>query len=298
VLDELAARWSHAHPALRFAPGSIDPAREFFTLLAAISKDQARGLDGRTFSLKATNDTKAFDRHASRIAAVLVRQFGDPALNAEAVWARIGLERLAHPVHVSGCVMVEDRDGVLIDGRARPFVSVHPELFPMLRLKGQPRALLTIENYASFNRQVREVDDGALVVYTGGFASAGGVDLLARLLKACNADIPFFHWGDIDPGGLRIFRFLEETLPRAPRPHLMERSLAETYGRPAVCDPALGSMATSDSALAGLAQWLAGGKSVMHLEQEALDPCSSSGLANTRESGVAGVGFEPTTFRL
>lgn len=33
------------------------------------------------------------------------------------------------------------------------------------------------------------------------------------------------------PGSLRIFRYLEETLPRAPRPHLMIRELAEASGQ-------------------------------------------------------------------
>jgi hypothetical protein len=43
----------------------------------------------------------------------------------------------------------------------------------LIKLCGQPAALLTIENYASFNRHVREINDGALVLYTGGFASTG-----------------------------------------------------------------------------------------------------------------------------
>jgi RNA-directed DNA polymerase len=40
--------------------------------------------------------------------------------------------------------------------------------------------------------------------------------------------------------GLRIFRFFEEALSRPARPHLMDRTLAETYGRPATREAALG----------------------------------------------------------
>jgi Uncharacterized protein conserved in bacteria C-term(DUF2220) len=175
---------------------------------------------------------------------------------------------------------VEDKAGVLVHGRAVPFASIHPEMLPLLGLCGQPTALLTIENYASFNRQVREIDDGALVVYTGGFASIGVVELLTSLLKLFDPGVPFFHWGDIDPGGLRIFRFLKETLPRAPHPHLMNRAVAEAQGRPASRDPTLGSMAKTNSALFELAQWLAQGEQIKHLEQEALDPCSPLTLYN------------------
>ena len=56
------------------------------------------------------------------------------------------------------------------------------------------------------------------MVYTGGFASTGVVDLLKSILALVSPSVPFFHWGDIDPGGLRIFRFLEETLRALPFP--------------------------------------------------------------------------------
>jgi hypothetical protein len=274
VLDDMAARWLRGDTAFRLPSTAIDLASEFIAFLAAISKDQARGLDGRTFSLKTTGDTKAFDRHAGRIVAVLSAQFGKPGMAADLVWNRIGLERFSHPVHVKGCVVAEDTEGILVHGRTLPFASFHPEVLPLLRLCGQPTALLTIENYASFNRYVREIDDGALVVYTGGFASVGVVELLKSLLTMADPAVPFFHWGDIDPGGLRIFRFLEEALPRPALPHLMDRALAETYGRPATRDATLGSIAKTNSAIAGLAEWLSHGDSIMHLEQEALDPVS------------------------
>jgi hypothetical protein len=137
-----------------------------------------------------------------------------------------------------------------------------------------PDAVLTIENYASFNRYAREIDDGSLVVYTGGFASSGVIELLKSVLTMGSPSVPFFHWGDIDPGGLRIFRFLEESLPRRPVPHLMTQDLAQTSGRPALRDASLTSLAKSDSALAGLAGWLASGEYIKHLEQEALEPIS------------------------
>lgn len=274
LLDEMEARWSRGETAFRLQADDAKATQEFLTLLAAIAKDQARGLDGRTFSLKITGDTKAFDRHSSRIAAVMANQFGEPALGAHIVWERIGLERFGHPVHLRGPITIEDSKGTLVDGRAKPFASVHPEMLPLLKLSAQPALLLTIENYASFNRYVREIDDGALVIYTGGFASVGVIEILKSLLGMLDSTVPFFHWGDIDPGGLRIFRFLEESLPRKPHPHLMNRAVAEAHGRSATRDPTLGIIAKTDSAIAAIASWLAQDEDVRHLEQEALDPVS------------------------
>jgi len=52
----------------------------------------------------------------------------------------------------------------------------------------------------------------------------------------------------------------------------MTKELAEKSGQPADADPSLVSIARSDSAISDLAEWLAFGSDVRHLEQEALDP--------------------------
>lgn len=272
LLDDMTARWARSEAAYRLTAGQVDAAKEFFSLLASISREEARGLDARTFSKKATNDTKAFDRHASRLAAVLGVRIGQPGAAADVVWTHIGLERFSHPIHLRGPVAVGEADGRLVDGRARPFASIHPEMLQQLSVLERPTTILTIENYASFNRQVREIEDGSLIVYTGGFPAAGVVEFLAKVLTAVAAEVPFLHWGDVDAGGVRIFRYLEENLPRGPRPHLMTKDLAEKSGQPADADPSLASIARSDSALRELADWLAFGSDVRHLEQEALDP--------------------------
>jgi hypothetical protein len=54
-----------------------------------------------------------------------------------------------------------------------------------------PAAILTVENYASFNRQVRGIEDGSLVVYTGGFPAAGVIELLSKVLMTVPAEVPF-----------------------------------------------------------------------------------------------------------
>lgn len=272
LLDEMTSRWARSEAAYRLTVNQIGAAKEFLTLLASISRQEAEGLDARTFSFRATTDTKAFDRHASRLAAVLSVRMGEPTVAADVVWAHIGLGRFSHPVHLKGPVVVEGPGGRLIDGNAMPFASVHPEMLPQLSILKPPTAILTIENYASFNRQVREIEDGSLVVYTGGFPAAGVIELLSKVLAIVPSDVPFLHWGDIDAGGLRIFRYLEENLPRGPRPHLMAKAVAESSGRPAGADSSLASIARSDSAIRELAEWLAFGSNVHHLEQEALEP--------------------------
>ena len=183
ILDEIESRWARGETAFRLPSGEIEAAEEFLTLLAAISKGHARGLDARTFSLRVTGDTKSFDRHSTRIVSVMAAQLGELGLTSDLIWSRIGLERFGHPVHLRGALMALDDRGVLVDGRIKPFASIHPELLPLLRLSGKPSLILTIENYATFNRYVREINDSGLVLYTGGFASAGVIEILEMALE-------------------------------------------------------------------------------------------------------------------
>lgn len=79
---------------------------------------------------------------------------------------------------------------------------------------------------------------------------------------------------DIDLGGVRIFRFLEETLPRPPMPHQMDYELAQSKGHPGSADGSLSAIAISSSAVSALAERLSRANDIRHLEQEALDPVS------------------------
>ncbi|WP_265442082.1 Wadjet anti-phage system protein JetD domain-containing protein [Bradyrhizobium sp. SEMIA] len=143
-------------------------------------------------------------------------RIGQPGAAADVVWAHIGLERFSHPVHLKGPVAVEGARGRLVDGSAKPFASIHPEMLSQLAILEPPTAILTIENYASFNRQVREIEDGSLVVYTGGFPTAGIIELLAKVLAVVPAEVPFLHWGDVDAGrGTHLQVPGREPAPRA-----------------------------------------------------------------------------------
>jgi hypothetical protein len=80
----------------------------------------------------------------------------------------------------------------------------------------------TSENLASFQRHVREIQDSGLVIYTAGFPAPALVQFLQHLDKRLAADCPFYHWGDRDPGGVRIYANIAAAYRRHDvRPHLM-----------------------------------------------------------------------------
>lgn len=66
------------------------------------------------------------------------------------------------------------------------------------------KAVITIENLTVFNRFEQA---GALLIYLGGYHNTARRKLLLTIYKQY-PHIPFYHWGDIDVGGIRIFNDL------------------------------------------------------------------------------------------
>ena len=144
--------------------------------------------------------------------------------------ASLGLLRLPQPFLASR--------PLALDGAPWPpvtYLGLPPDAVSRLTLIRPVDYVLTVENFTSFVRHAREVNQerGGLVLYSGGFPSRGALQAIVHL--ADRAKAPTFHWGGIDAGGLRVFRYLEAALRARGvmlRAHLMRADLfAETQGR-------------------------------------------------------------------
>jgi hypothetical protein len=69
------------------------------------------------------------------------------------------------------------------------------------------QSVVTVENATSFHELLAVRPPNVLALYIGGFAGPATLQLLGAVAAAC-PDAVFYHWGDIDPGGLRILAHL------------------------------------------------------------------------------------------
>lgn len=264
---EIHDRWLVQRPAFGLAADD-DPSRIeiVFKLLAAIGRREHEGMDWRSFSIKVTGNSKALEEVQGPVGNILRWAFG--LSDDEDTFAEIGLVRFRGPVLFASPGPVEIPGHGAI--HMAPYIGVPVEQIAAIRFSNLPQYILTVENFTSFQRQIREAfgNDG-LVLYVGGFPGAAELDLLRRC-KLLYPKVPFFHWGDIDPGGLSIFRMLEVALPDL-QPHLMTPDLAMNSSNPVQPDRRLIAIADSNSAVASLASWLRS-ESGRTLEQEALRP--------------------------
>lgn len=266
LADFIADRWTAGRRALGLGPEAIDAALALVRAAdAAMTELPGAGIALRTRSTRLLGDSKALERSLPKLLAYLKlsgRIAADLTLKEAA--RALGLEKFPQPVLVAGPLVV---DGANISDW--PYAGLPPEAGQKLAFASNVRSILTIENLESFNRHVRECRQrGDIVVYTGGFPALGVVSILCRLIELSRVPA-IAHWGDIDPGGVRIGAHLERVLPVPVYPHLMAIGIAEVHGK--ACTARSAIKLDPASPFAELGAYLAT-PSARFLEQELIDP--------------------------
>lgn len=87
------------------------------------------------------------------------------------------------------------------------------------------RRIVTIENKANYENMAYKKD--TLYIYCHGFFSPKEVKYLQELEKLADTNVEFFHWGDMDLGGIRIFLFNKENIFPTLKPYKMDRKSFE-----------------------------------------------------------------------
>jgi hypothetical protein len=196
-----------------------------------------RSVPIRIFSQRLFRDTKHLERHVIKRLVSLAKQASGEQLETEEEWLDwLGLTRNPQSVWLCGPLVFRTGDGRQADTDAFPGgIGLSAETIgAMTHVSTSARRILTIENWTSYHRHLeqRSVPAGEeLVIYTGGYPHRVLQTFLLKLAKAADkaTDPPeFFHWGDIDLGGIRIFQLLQSRFFPQLRPYRMD---AETLLR-------------------------------------------------------------------
>lgn len=266
IIDHIEGVWTrHA----KWCGFSIDDAERLLPLQKvsrAIRNGLHEGHDMRTFSTREGGDSKLIEKNDSAILSYVYHGAERPEGTLREILARSGSVKITSPILVSGSFSV---GGVSV-GRALSYCGVPVHQLADISLDLVPDYVLTVENLVSFHRHAVEVNDDrrGLVLFTSGQASIAFKEFYGRLVTQLES-VPFFHWSDIDEGGLEITRTIMSINPTV-RPHLMDLSLVKDHGARATAP------VTDDGRFAGswmedIATYLAV-RGNLSLEQEMIDP--------------------------
>lgn len=198
----------------------------------------------RKFCVKNFADSKALDHLLPRIASIL--RENDPDLkeydlkDPNDVLREYQLLRSPQKVLFSGkLTLANQKSDQSIDmGIFRPFIGVSSETALEWEIKEMGfEKVITIENEASFYEfcqisQEKRGMENYLVVFLKGFSNRLRRQFLLKInefAKKTNRTINFFHWGDLDAGGIEIFLHLRHSTGIDIHPFLLSSDVIECH---------------------------------------------------------------------
>tara|TARA_B100000029_G_scaffold22258_1_gene22321 strand:- start:179 stop:1429 length:1251 start_codon:yes stop_codon:yes gene_type:complete len=190
------------------------------------SEDTSPVPEMRTLSTMLFNDSKKLEEKsfANLIRRLMVGQLDDDVANlmddGPKLLEHYGISKYPMPMRFKANALLFCR-GVVDLSALHYGIGVSPDEIKGIEWRQRPPYLLFIENRASFERYVREIDDAGVVIYTAGFPPRAWLHAIEIIIAEVQDEVPVYHWGDRDVGGYRILAFLAKRLNIDIQPYLM-----------------------------------------------------------------------------
>lgn len=266
ILDQIEASWSTNRLWQKLPRAATSALLDIQRIAQAIRAGIHADTDFRTFSARIVGDSKRVERLESAVIAYLGgKDDGAPSTFRDLMAAR-GSRKITMPIMLSGPVSLRGCPvGAVMDYVGLPVSELHA-----LQISEEVDYVLSIENLTSFHRHCVEINGlsrRGLVLFTSGQPSHAFKEFYSSLVLRFPS-VPFYHWSDIDGGGLEISKVMMELNP-ALQPHLMSVEILQRHGTPT--SRVLDSVKDFSRWLDPLARELAQ-DTTMVLEQEVMDP--------------------------
>lgn len=184
----------------------------------------------RVFSAYVFGQSKTFENaYESKIAGVLreISPLYEEGMESHELLEAHGIRTYATNIEWKGSIQYElelpNGKKVLIDSSSNWYGTVLNE---QTLEKAEPvgmrgiRRVMIIENKANYEDMDYEED--TLYIYCHGFFSPKERIFLKKLVCVASEDVEYYHWGDMDFGGIRIFLYNEKQIFPGLKPYRMD----------------------------------------------------------------------------
>ena len=235
LMRKLAA-YESLPPPLR--PGKndelLDLLRGFNALFVPRDEETAK----RTLSVQLYGDSKRWQQLEKGILQLLrnyYRTIGDADAEADdaTLLGEWGIVNNPGHIHLAGPLVLGTSRGQIDLSLFEPDLGLPTRMVKELVVVDCPaKAVVTVENLTSFYQYVLEGPPGQLAIYLGGFAGTACrlfLQKLYRFFQEREDMVPFYHWGDLDLGGFKIWCDLRKKTSIPIRPYLMDKKTYIKY---------------------------------------------------------------------
>lgn len=191
-------------------------------------------IPARVFSIRVLGKSKEFEKIKGRVAKI-VRDFMkiEGLEQEEDILSACGVVNNPSNVFFSGPLDVLLNSGHIDFSIFKGGVGISPQTVNGMEVSAvRFKRIITIENLTSYYEFVRKSDSDSLVMYTGGYPGMVQVQFLNKLadyIMKHGSGVVFYHWGDIDFGGLSIFVRLKKQVRLDVRPLMMDIECLQKY---------------------------------------------------------------------
>ena len=185
----------------------------------------------RVFSVAVLGGTKVFENVLrTRVVSILSEYHPDvdEAMNDKEVLSQVYLEEYAQELAVKGNLRIslKGNEISLADFCYGTVLNTETLRHAVIPANQKIQKIVTVENKANYVSMPYE--EGTLIVFSHGFFSPLECEFLRRLL-AVFPEVKFYHTGDLDYGGIRIFRHIREHICPEVRPLQMDADWYDRY---------------------------------------------------------------------
>lgn len=186
----------------------------------------------RALSVRLYGDSKRWQQLEKGILQLL-RDFclsgsdsdGDSDADDTTILEERGIVNNPGHIHLAGPLVMATPKGQIDLSFFEPDLGLPTKMVKELVVVDCPaKAVVTVENLTSFYQYALEGPTDQLVIYLGGFANTAQRLFLQKLYRFfCEKKklVPFYHWGDLDLGGFKIWHNLREKTGIPFQPYLM-----------------------------------------------------------------------------
>lgn len=181
----------------------------------------------RVFSKKYFNNSKTFEKKLrSNIISLLKKYFIDISeLDDDEILSSIGIEKTTNELHIKGDIQFILNNKIIELTNFVYGVALNSQTIKELQLINfNFRRVISVENKANFNYLCSKEND-SLIIFSSGFYSPAKKRFLNNLYKKIikiNNQVEFYHWGDIDLGGINIYKNIKKHIFYNVRPYKMD----------------------------------------------------------------------------
>ena len=185
----------------------------------------------RVFSVAVLGSTKVFENVLrTRVVSILSAYHPDvdEAMNDKEILSQVYLEEYAQELAVKGNlkIILKGKEISLADFYYGTVLNTKTLRHAEVPAGQNIRKIITVENKANYVSMPYEEE--TLIIFSHGFFSPLECEFLRKLL-AVLPDVEFYHTGDLDYGGIRIFRHIREHVCPRVRPLSMDADQYDHY---------------------------------------------------------------------